>query len=512
MPSRNIIAIVKVITLVALTASGGGLRAQLPDDDATPTEYSVAPWAMPTQPGDASTEATGPNTAFFDLISSDPAANGPEATLARHREIPANVSCDGSSCDLPSCDGPSCDGCGSAGCEDCGWVDQLSEACKEKLSWNLGNGWRIKPFGQLRGEAIYSQAPQTADAVIIFLNPKQPGIEEDQSTVHGKTSQLSFSLDGPTCGGWSTGGLLVVNFLGPQPIRNQSGANIVNAYGEIKNDQWRFAFGRMFDLFGPIAPTTVNGINHRGAGDIGIFRGAFNVDRYITMSDKAKWTLSARISQQNILDYTFVPEIRGKDAGWPNIEARIGLQLGSECDYGRPFEIGCSGFVGETQAVADSLLTQGAILLAEDDVSQSSGFAIDLQLKGPRFGVRGEGWWGKGAGTYFVATLQNANPQTNVPIESVGGWGELYFKWSNKTTLHGGYGIDDPLDSRLGFFPGGDIIGGITLNDVGWINVMHQVTDSFQLALEVSHRRTQYLNSTFDNSGMVYHMASTLKF
>ncbi len=418
-----------------------------------------------------------------------------------------------SSCDRAYSDPSGCDRCGSCQCNgDCGWIDQLSETCKEKLSWNLGNGWRIKPFGKLRGDVIYSEAPQTADAVVIFLNPRQPGISEDQSTVHGKATQLNFALTGPKCGDWSTGGLIAINFFGPQPIRNQSGANIVNAYGEIKNENWGFRFGRMTDLFGPNNPTTVNYVAQRGAGNIGIYRGAFNVDRYITWSDTMKWTLSGRISQQNILDYTVVPAIRGKDAGWPNIESRIGVELGRQCDFGRPVEIGLSGFIGETQAIQDAILDSDFILLGADDINQSRGAAIDFKFQGPKVGVRGEGWWGKAAGTYFVATLQTANPQNNLPIESVGGWSEIYYHCSPKTTIHCGYGIDDPKDSRLGFITASDLIGQIRFNDVAWINLFHNVTESFQVGFEVSHRDTKYLVPTFDNSGFVYHFMSQLAY
>ena len=56
------------------------------------------------------------------------------------------------------------------------------------------------------------------------------------------------------------------------------------------------------------------------------------------------------------------------------------------------------------------------------------------------------------------------------PIESAGGWGEVYCNCTSKTTLHGGYGICDDLDSR-----------------------------------------TKYLGTNFNNSGMVYHFASTWK-
>jgi len=106
-----------------------------------------------------------------------------------------------------------------------------------------------------------------------------------------------------------------MNFLGPQPLRNNSGINVVNAYGEVKNDRWRFAFGRMSDLFGPITPGTVNQGQQRGAGNIGIFRGAVHVDRYITMSEDVKWTLSGRLSQNAVNDFLLLPTARGTGHG-----------------------------------------------------------------------------------------------------------------------------------------------------------------------------------------------------
>ena len=131
-----------------------------------------------------------------------------------------------------------------------------------------------------------------------------------------------------------------------QPLRNQSGANIVVAQGEVKNERWRFAFGRMLDLFGPLIPSSVNYIAQRGAGNVGIYRGAIHVDRFITPNDSSRCTLSTRIAQQDINDYSVIPSVRGKDNGWPNIEGRIGLELGPECETGRPFEVGLSGVVG----------------------------------------------------------------------------------------------------------------------------------------------------------------------
>jgi len=403
----------------------------------------------------------------------------------------------------------------AVGCDDgsCSWVEQLSDDCKEALSWNKAGGWRIVPFGRLRGEAIYAGAGTLGDAVIVSLTPgNSDGIDDDTTTIHARQSQINFEITGPNLNGWQTGGLIITNFMGAQPLRTQSTPFVVNAYGEIKNDDWSFRFGRMLDLFGPIAPSTVNQLNQRGAGNIGIFRGAFNIDRYVTVSDSHKWTLSSRISQQDVSDYAAIPVVRGKDNGWPNIEARVGVELGREQDYGRPVVIGVSTLWGETQAVDDQIILDGLILPGVDEVAQTRGVALDWQLQGELIGVRGEAWWGRAAGSYFVAVLQSLNPETDQEIESIGGWFEAYVKCCPDLTMHVGYGVDDPSNNDLGIIDPMVGVGQTSFNDVAWWNMIYDVTDYFALEFEVSHRRTRFLDPIAKNEGTLYHFASTLSF
>ncbi|MEM8667098.1 MAG: hypothetical protein AAGG48_06255 [Planctomycetota bacterium] len=402
----------------------------------------------------------------------------------------------------------SCDGC-----RDCGETNRegpLGRFCFEEMAWKKGNGWKIVPFGRLRADYIYSSAAYTNDAVIVFLNPRSPGISEDSTSLTAKQSQINFALTGPTYQGWETGGIVLINFMGQQPLRNFSGANIVLAYGEIKNDGWRVAFGRMLDLFGPINSTTVNQMQQRGAGNIGIYRGALNIDRYLTLSDTHKWTLSGRISQPDISDYAAVPLINGQNNGWPNIEARVGVELGATQEFGRPIEVGISGVVGELQAVLPAI-AGGLILPGADETIQVGGACIDAQIRGEIFGFRGEVWWGKSAGTYFVASLQSINPETDQAIESVGGWAEIYCNLTSCLKTHVGYGLDDPRNDDLGFL---DITGPgqISFNDVAWWNVIYNVTDHFEVGLEVSHRRTRFLQSANDNEGTQCHVSTAFNF
>lgn len=395
------------------------------------------------------------------------------------------------------------------------WLDGLSAETKEKLSWNLASGWRIVPFGQLRGEAIYAQTAQAADAVVFFLAPTSLGIRDDQFTVHGKTSQLNFLLTGPKIGDWQSGGAIIMNFLGQQPLRNQSGPNVINAFGELKNDRWRFAFGRMLDLFGPITASTVNGGQQRAAGNIGIFRGGIHIDRFIQCSDLALCTLSGRISQNTTNDFLLSPTARGVDNGLPNFEGRIGLKVNSPTTDIAPFEIGFSALWGETRAFDPGFIEGDILRAAATEVSTTAGGCIDLQLQSERMGLRGEFWMAQAAGTYFVGILQTLNPSTGNGIRSVGGWAEVYFKATDRITFYSGYGIDDPRNQDLGFYTDPmdpNDFGQRTLNQVAWSSLMFAVTPSVQLAGEISHRETHYLNPIFSEQGMLYHFASTLKY
>ena len=137
---------------------------------------------------------------------------------------------------------------------------------------------------------------------------------------------------------------------------------------------------------------------------------------------------------------------------------------------------------------------------------------IDAQMRGESIGFRGEAWWGQAAGTYFVAILQSINPQTDQAIESLGGWGEIYFRVSPRVTTHVGFGVDDPRDGDLGFVDPVNGVGQISYNEVAWWNAIWNVNKFFELALELSHRRTRFLDPSADNEGGTVHFASTFNY
>ena len=75
-----------------------------------------------------------------------------------------------------------------------------------------------------------------------------------------------------------------------------------------------------------------------------------------------------------------------------------------------------------------------------------------------------------------------------------------------------GFGIDDPRDNDVGFVSADNTVGQIRLNQVAWATVKWDTFDFFELAFEVSHRKTHFINPDNASDTMLYHFSSSLKF
>ena len=415
------------------------------------------------------------------------------------------------------CTAAPCDNC----CPDCGkkvcrGVPHLCGCCLEGLSWNKAGGWRIVPYGAVRLEAIYSDKQRVGDPLVFFLLPNTPGgVDQDRITVHAKTSSIGFLISGPNWGSFATNAHFSAYLLNELPVRNLSGFLVLNAYAEMENELWRIRLGRDADLFSPAHPDTVNLAWQFAAGNLGWFRARMRVDRFVRMNEEHKWTFSIAASQPDVSDFITSPSVGGQDNGWPNIESRIGIELGQTCDGSSLFEIGASSVFGQLRAVEPGGFNQvGVFLDPVQNVSDIWGVNMDMHLRGERFGARGEVWTGSGAGTYFMAALQSLNLQTGNPIRSTGGWGEVYFKPLDCHTLQVGFAIDDPVDRDTAFNDPANLndAGQTTLNQVGWFTWWWQPRSFVRLGFEVSHRETDYKDPAFNNDGMLYHTSAWFTF
>jgi hypothetical protein len=261
----------------------------------------------------------------------------------------------------------------------------------------------------------------------------------------------------------------------------------INAYGELKNSDWRFAAGLQNDIFAPVLPTNLPFSYLAASGNAGVYRGQVRLERFIHPNDAAQWTLTTGLSEP--IATTLNNETLSEDNGWPNVEMRAALALGPEKQVDlvrlRPFEIGISSFVGQLRTVS------GATRVVAD----AFGIAGDFRWRmNDWFGIAGEVYTGQAMGTYGAGVFQNVNAVTFEPVHATGGWAEFYIYWTPCLHTHTGYGVDDPLDSDLA-------PPQIANNSTVFSNIIWDISKSFRVAFELTARKTNYV-TLLDNEGV----------
>ncbi|MFC1597725.1 hypothetical protein ACFL5Q_07295, partial [Planctomycetota bacterium] len=302
---------------------------------------------------------------------------------------------------------------------------------------------------------------------------------------------------------FQSGGLLLGYFYGENVLNDLPGLFLARAYGELKNDFWRFSVGLDGDLVVPLYPTTVNWSIGNGAGNMGYQRAQFRVERYIHPYANSQWTLQFALTDPTVTSYSSFNLLDGlqEDNGWPNLEGRVAWGWGPRCELAgevkRTVEVGVSGLVGQLRLTATPT--------APPSVADVWAYGIDAQVRLTDWlGVKGELFTGQTIGTYNAAIVQTFNGNRE-GIRASGGWGEVYVYWTPCLHSHFGYSIDDPRNA--------DLTAGLpSRNEFVYGNIFWDVTSAIEVGFEVSHWETSYMAPLQDNDSMVYHTRVRMKF
>jgi hypothetical protein len=362
--------------------------------------------------------------------------------------------------------------------------------------------FKLALFGALSGEMIFADTRPLIPSAVTLISPDF-GRESPIAQLSARSSYLGAAAIGPCVGDLQSGGLLLAYFYSSEILNDQYGFFIARAYGELKNEDWRFSIGLDGDVINPLVPQMIDWGSGYGAGNIGFLRGQFRMERYIHVNDETQVTAQFALTDPipvNYLNFNIVEGLTESN-GWPNLEGRLALGLGQRLQRGdvtfRPVELGVSGLLGQLRRTGNADIP--------NSVAEVWAVGADAQVAvTDRVGVKGEFYDGQTVGTYLGAIIQNFNADRQ-GIHSTGGWGEIYCYWTPCLHSHFGCGIDKPLDSDL-------TKARPRRNQFCFGNILWDVTESIDVGFEVSRWETAYMAPLHDNQAMVYDTRVRVKF
>ena len=355
--------------------------------------------------------------------------------------------------------------------------------------------------GVVSADFYYNHARPLAPGIPFFLTPRSPfGFNQDTFDANARATTLFGLVKGPKVCDFETGALVAVCLFNDALIVDRYGILPIQAWGELKNDDWRFAAGLQFDVFSPLNPNMLTFSLLGGSGNAGVgFPGQARVERYLHPSCNEQITLTVALSEP--VSTTVNNQLAlNEDNGFPNLEARAawayGPLTGEGVDKKRPLEVGVSGLLGQIRT------TQAATRVVAD----VWGLAADVRWAiTPCYGVQGEIFAGQTLGSYTAGILQNTNVSTFAGVHAAGGWVEgYYYLVPEKLHAHVGYGIDDPLDGDLA-------LGQPVRNETYFANLIWQATKHIRVGGELTYRRTEY-TLLRNNDGMGFQTQVQWKF
>ena len=207
--------------------------------------------------------------------------------------------------------------------------------CIEALRLPRGSDFNVKVFGTVKLDAIYNTARPQAPGVPFFLVPKfAGGFSQHTIDINARQSLLGVLFTGPMIGNFQSGGRISAVFFDNTILADRNGFLLQQSYGELFNDDWRFAAGLQFDVFAPGLPTVLPFSYLGGSGSAGnCISGQIRVERFVDVGSDSQLTLQGALSEP--LNTVVIPDISlDEDNGWPNVEGRIAFGLGKPAPIG----------------------------------------------------------------------------------------------------------------------------------------------------------------------------------
>jgi hypothetical protein len=181
-------------------------------------------------------------------------------------------------------------------------LKRLNESV-ETLSKNLtittaDPNFKIVLGGAITTNFLYSSARPVAPGTPFFLAPGPvAGFQQQTFDATARPTTLFALVSGPEICGFQSSAFVAVCFYSSSLVQDLYGVLRIQAYAQLKNDDWRFAAGLQFDVFNPLNPTVLPFSYLAGSGNAGAgFPAQFRVERYLHLDENTQVTLTGALS------------------------------------------------------------------------------------------------------------------------------------------------------------------------------------------------------------------------
>ena len=107
---------------------------------------------------------------------------------------------------------------------------------------NDNPAWNLVIGGWVELDMLFNSARPVAPGVPFFLGPASPfAFSQATFDAHARQSTLFAAVSGPEIGDLKAGGLIMANFFNDAVIVDRYGFLPYQAWGDLKNDDWRIA-------------------------------------------------------------------------------------------------------------------------------------------------------------------------------------------------------------------------------------------------------------------------------
>lgn len=349
----------------------------------------------------------------------------------------------------------------------------------------LRPGSRVKVFGSVDALTVFSTKRPFPAGLPLFLLPDSPtGLDTNTFDLHARQSSLGAVVTGPDIGDFRSSATVLTFLQNDNLTADDYGLLVYYAYGDLKNDRWRFAAGLQQDVFNPVSPSVVYLTKLYASGNSGSYRGQLRAERFFQEGDFLGTTLQLALSEPLSSLVTDPAGRIEEDNGWPNVEGRVEFGLGDRTGETRPFEVGFSGVVGQFRTTRTVFADPSTLPPRAEIDTWGLGADIEWRLSHV-WGTRAEFFHGQGLGEYNAGIGQSFNPTDFREVRATGGYGEVYCYLTDAVHTHVGYGVDDPRDGDLAATQ-------IRRNETLFVNTIWDVSRSLQVSFEIDYRQTAY--------------------